>query len=217
MSKLHTKLIFGGSFDPIHLGHLQHIESLKQEFDPCEAILLPNALSPLKQKQFCLPEQRLRCLELAVAQSPNLQLDTRELKRQEPSYTLLSLQEFANESPHDSRIFVLGMDSLIHLDRWYKWRELFDYANLLVLNRPGYNRVLAPELRDFLAPRQVDSANALSQTEAGRIAFIQQQEIPISSSQIRDYLVSQPKHPDLKRWLPKSVYDYIQAEGIYQL
>ncbi|HCC66695.1 MAG TPA: hypothetical protein DEP59_06855, partial [Moraxella sp.] len=146
----------GGSFDPIHLAHLQMIthvyHELMRAFPNVDIIakLLPTAGSPLKNKPTS-NQQRLQMLSLAIDDVPFLSIDETELQCQPPVYSFHTLSEFKQRYPNDLLIFVLGQDSVEQLDKWYRGFELLSLTNLWVLPRPALGSPnLSPNLNQNL-------------------------------------------------------------------
>lgn len=153
----------GGSFDPVHVGHvamLQHVyQRLRQAAPhaPIKASFLPTAGSPHKHSPTA-NAHRLVMLELALTQAPHLHLDDHEIHQPPPVYTIDTLTAFAKRYPDDVRIFVLGGDSAASLHHWRRGDELLDWANLWVIARAGQNDTATPSidkaLRQFFSPQQ---------------------------------------------------------------
>ncbi|MDF2446373.1 MAG: nicotinate (nicotinamide) nucleotide adenylyltransferase [Moraxellaceae bacterium] len=129
--------LFGGSFDPVHLGHVATAEELRARFGFREIRFLPAARSPLKDS-VTADVHRVAMLERALAGHPGLVLDRSELDRPPPSYTIDTLHQMrASLGPEEPLVFILGLDSCLELPRWREWQSLTDFAHLLVVSRPG--------------------------------------------------------------------------------
>ena len=115
--------LLGGTFDPIHLGHLNMAEWIQQELQLDRCLFIPAARPPHKHHQITATQHRLKMLQLAIANNPDLDISTIELKRKGPSYTLYSLQDFAKKHPEAKIWWVIGMDSLLTLHTWHKYQE----------------------------------------------------------------------------------------------
>ena len=127
----------GGSFNPVHYGHLKVASDAKRRLALDAMCIMPAAQSPLKTQHSVSVQHRLAMLDLALTEFPDLQLDTRELE-EGPSYTVDSLQELRREMGSDATIyFLIGDDLLPTLNQWSRWEALTDYAHLIVANRPG--------------------------------------------------------------------------------
>ncbi len=130
-------MLYGGTFDPVHNGHLAIARAVRDGLD-AEVHLIPAADPPHKGDTHADAEQRATMLELAVAGEAGLQVDRRELRRSGPSWTLDTLLELRAEvGPVAPLVWLIGSDSLLQLDTWHRWRELFDHAHILAVQRPG--------------------------------------------------------------------------------
>lgn len=204
--------LYGGSFDPVHLGHLETARELLARFPFTELRLLPAALSPLKQGH-ADAQHRLAMLQLAVADTPRLTVDDRELRRPPPSYTIDTLRAVRAElGPTASLVFVLGHDSFLSLPRWRDWRALTDYAHLLVVTRPGHDAPADGELAEWLAPRRSGSPDMLEFRACGTVTFVATQPWPVSSTEIRQRLAA---GEDVVTYLPQAVTDYLRRHHLY--
>ncbi len=213
MSKL--KLFFGGSFDPIHNGHILSAQQLVEVTQAADITLLPNALSPLKQQQHCSTEHRRTLLKLAVADYPELHLDWREVERGGRSYTCDTLQELASEYPQQHIGFVMGLDSFNQLDRWRNWQQLCQHAHLLVIARPGYQLTVSHSVKAWLADKQIHNVEQLHRFSKGKVYFCQLQPVPISSTELRKQLTTLSQYPELSKQLPSAALKYIIKHKLY--
>lgn len=168
---------YGGTFDPIHVGHLAVARAVHDRLG-CTVRLLPAADPPHKAATTADALQRARMAELAVAGEPGLRVDRRELARAAPSYSIDTLAEVRAEVGADVPVvWVIGADSLGQLHRWHRWRELFDVASLLAAGRPGFPTDAAAlaaidaTLADALLPR-LCAPEALLDAAYGRLALL---------------------------------------------
>lgn len=204
--------IFGGSFDPIHHGHLRMALELGEALQLDEVRLLPAYRSPLKRSALASSEQRLSMVRMAVADCEGIQVDDREIKAGQSIYSFDSLAAIRNESGEQvSLIWVMGTDSLLNFDRWHRWREFLSVANVLVVARPGFHLPSGGPVADWLVANQV-SADELTQQPCGGIALVQQRLLPISATEIRKAVAAGQSAQFL---LPDSVWDYIKRNGLY--
>ena len=130
--------IFGGTFDPVHFGHLRTAIEIIEHFKLSELRLLPCATPPLKQAAQANSQQRVQMLELALKGLHNIKIDTTEIDRKGASYTidtLITIRETVKEAPV---ILFLGSDILPTLNHWHRWEELLDLAHLVFIHRPGW-------------------------------------------------------------------------------
>lgn len=206
--------LFGGTFDPIHNGHLQSAISLAQEIGLQQVILLPNHVPPHRPAPQASTEDRLAMLRLAIADKPLFTLDDQELQRTTPSYALTTLQTIRYQQGSKFPLaFIVGLDSLITIDRWYQWQSLLNYCHLIVCARPGYPiNHATPPVQDWLQRHRTSAPDFLHQQPQGLIYLADTPLIAISSTEIRQRLQQQKPCDHL---LPAAVCDYIQQQGLY--
>lgn len=212
------KIFYGGTFDPVHNGHLAVARTARDMLD-ARVFLLPAADPPHKGPTHADALQRARMLDLAVAGESGLSVDRRELRRDGPSYTIDTLRELRAELGTDAPIaWLVGGDSLNELHTWRRWRELFDYAHMVAVQRPGSHidadtlARLAPEVHAEVAQRWCPLAD-LSASPAGGLAVLPLQELrPESSTELRCRIVAGQHWRD---WVPPSVAEYIERHHLY--
>ena len=213
------RLLYGGTFDPVHLGHLAIAGAVADAYrDP--VFLIPAADPPHRPPPGASAEQRAEMLELAAQGDPRLRVDRRELHRDGPSYTVDTLAEVrAQLGPAVSIIWVMGIDSLQQLDTWHDWKRLFRIAHVLGVERPSgpvdpaWLLKHAPVVAAEVAARQCDPAQ-LAQSPAGGYAALPLRPLrPESATLVR----SRIRHGgDWRSLVPESVAAYIQQTGLYQ-
>lgn len=177
--------IFGGTFAPIHNGHLRLALEAREELGLSEVRLIPAAVSPLKTAPAASGERRLRWLQLALGSEPGLVADDRELRRAGPSYTVDTLRELRAELGETPLCLLLGEDALRQLPRWHRWKELTDYAHLVFVNRPGHADKPAAAVSQFLRRRRARGAAQLKRAPAGFYWRCEMPALEISASDIR--------------------------------
>lgn len=207
------RLYLGGSFDPIHHGHLNSLEQLRTQLQLDMAFLMPAWRSPLKDETNTLDKHRLEMLELAIREYPNLEIERYEIERSSPSYTCHTLAVFRKRYPHTSIIFAMGMDSFQTLDKWANWQQLTDHAHLAVFARPGYKLALNQSVAHFYHAHQANSKEQLTQLPYGKIWLTELEPFDIASSSIREQLQLDPLNA--QKALPTSVFNYIQQHHLY--
>lgn len=209
--------VMGGMFDPVHLGHLQAAAAAREACGLRQVLLLPCGNPVHRGAAFTEARHRCAMLLLAIAGEPWLQLDTRECDSAAPSRTYDSLLALKHERPDEHLCFILGLDAFLALDTWYRWRELFTLAHLVVITRPGYCLPTVSPTEDAvmaeLRARRCDNAGGLADSTAGRILVVEAATPPLSSSQLRGRLQSGQPVTGL---LPPAVTAYIEEFGLYR-
>ncbi len=205
--------ILGGTFDPVHIGHLRGALEVAEMFGLDELRLIPNARPPHRDTPNCSAQDRLAMVRLAVQDLPPLYVDARELERERPSYTIDTLISLRAElGADDQLLLVVGWDAFCGLPTWHRWEELLDYCHILVLQRPDAGTEAPQALRDLLAARSVTDPQALC-GGAGQIAFVWQTPLEVSATQIRQLLAS---GKSVRFLVPDAVLAYINAHGLYR-
>jgi nicotinate-nucleotide adenylyltransferase len=196
--------VFGGTFDPIHIGHLRAAWEAAEALG-AEVRLVPAKIPPHRPQPVASPEQRVVMLRAALAGQDRLRLDLRELDRPGPSFTFDTLTSLRSEVG-DQRplVLVIGADAFAGLPGWHRWRELFDLAHVCVLTRPAQIPAMPDELAAEVAARHVDSVETLRTTSAGRVLDMVVSALGISATRIRT-LLAEGHEP---RWLvPQALLD----------
>lgn len=204
--------IFGGTFDPVHFGHLRTGLEVLEELSLAEVRMIPCHIPPHRDEPLAKADHRLELLQLAVAGVPGLQVDARELMRDGPSYTVDTLLDMRQELPNTPLCLIIGMDSLLNLPGWHRWRELTDLAHLIVLERPGYESSYSAELSDWIDGRRIQSTAGLRSALNGAVYFQPVTQLDISATDIRRLL----RDGRIPRFLtPDAVWQHILALQLY--
>jgi nicotinate-nucleotide adenylyltransferase len=182
--------ILGGTFDPVHVGHLRvALEAAEALAAPVR--LMPAHVPPHRSAPVASAVRRVAMLRAALAGQDRLQLDTRELDRNEPSYTVDTLRgmraEFGAARP---LILLLGADAFAGLPTWHHWRELFDLAHIAVMTRPGHAADLPAELNAEIARRRTQAIAELHATPCGKLLDLPVTPLEISASAVRALLAA---------------------------
>jgi len=196
MTSIQPLAILGGTFDPVHLGHLRAAWEVAEALD-AEVRLVPAHVPPHRPAPVASAGQRVAMLRAALAGQCRLSLDTRELDRAGPSYTVDTLISLRAEIGARPLVLLLGADAFAGLPGWHRWHELPDFAHIGVLTRPGHVPPLPTELAEAIASREVSDANALCASAAGCVLRIAITPLEISGTRIRALLRS-GRQP---RWL----------------
>lgn len=200
--------IIGGTFDPVHNGHLRVAEEMAEFFGLKEIRLMPCHQPVHRDAPMVSPEHRRKMLELAIADSKVLKVDCRELERKGLSYTIDTLRELRQELGEKTPIyFAMGTDAFNAIDTWKKWKKLFDLANIVVIHRPGAELAVHS---DFVRSRMAWFSG--EHEAAGRVYELTVSPLAISSTQIRRLLAFERS---IKYLLPESVEKYIYKNKLY--
>ncbi len=204
--------ILGGTFDPVHHGHLRLALELHELLRLSEVRLIPLANPPHRQQPSSSAEARLEMLQAAVKNEPALRIDRREIDRGGNSYTVDTLTSLRTEMPGAPICLILGMDAFAGLPGWKRWEDLCTLAHLVVAHRPGVSPPGDLRIQGLLAERLIDTPEALHQSPTGYIYLASLPLLDISSSRIRAYL-AQGRDP--RYLLPNAVLDIINTQHLY--
>jgi nicotinate-nucleotide adenylyltransferase len=197
--------LFGGSFDPIHQGHVAPVLEAQRHLRLDRVVYLPTASPPHKpERRFAPALSRYAMVELALLDHPDLRVSDHELALDRPSYTVETLEHFRTLHPDGELVLVLGGDSFVELPTWMRWREIASSTELVVLARPGSE---AGEAGTGLAP-ELEAAIA-----AGRVHFVRNSPHPVSSTEVRRRFAAGEAIPE--GWLSPRVVRYIAKYSLY--
>lgn len=215
MSQLHKPIgILGGTFDPIHFGHLRTALELYQSLDLHEVRLIP-CYQPVHRKlPVASPEQRLAMVRCAISGEPALKVDQCEIQRKGPSYTVNTLEILHKKLSHTPLCLIIGIDALLGFASWHRWEEIIKLAHLIIVHRPHYHLPRTGVIADLLKHRLKQTAAALHESLAGNIILHPVTSLEISATDIRKQFVM-GKNP--RYLLPDSVYSYIHEHGVYSV
>ena len=210
--------LLGGTFDPVHYGHLRFADEVRRALGLPELRLVPAGVPPHRDGPLASNADRLAMLELAIAGFPGLVIDGRELARPGKSYTVLTLSELRAEFPHRPLWLLLGADAFRGLPTWHRWREIFALAHVVVVARPGVavaDDMPAPLLAEWNARRTTDSA-VLFSTPAGAIYEQAITPQPVAATVIRAQLARGAEgRQAVAGLLPPAVLTYIDQHRLY--
>ncbi|MCC7097924.1 MAG: nicotinate-nucleotide adenylyltransferase [Thermomonas sp.] len=213
------RVFYGGSFDPVHNGHLAIARAARDALD-ARVFLVPAGDPPHKSDTCASAEQRARMLDLAIEGEPGLAVDGRELLRPGPSYTVDTLRELRADLGAAAAIaWLVGADSLRQLQTWHRWRRLFDLAHLLVVERPDAALDAAalhrdaPEVLDEITPRLCAPSTLAARPSGGCCVLPLAQLRPESSSALRLRIARGDAR--WRDWVPPAVAAHIVMQGLY--
>ncbi|MEY2342784.1 nicotinate-nucleotide adenylyltransferase [Acidithiobacillus sp. IBUN Pt1247-S3] len=208
-----TSLFLGGTFDPIHYGHLRALEEVREALGMEQATLIPAGDPPHRGSPWAPAEHRLAMARAAASQAPGIEVLAFEVEQSGPSYTIETVHELRRQNPEGFLAMVIGMDAFLRFDTWRDWENILELTHLVVIGRPGWPMAELPEgLRQALYQRRVDELAQLHRTPAGKIAFHTVTALEISASHIRSLLAAGRSARFL---LPNAVLDYITEHRLY--
>lgn len=196
--------VYGGAFDPVHLGHLRSALEVRQALDLDELRFVPSGTPPHREGARADAKHRIQMLQLAVRGATGVVIDTREVQNTATSYSIDTLESIAADHPGSNLTLIIGMDQFSVFDTWHRWRELLQKFQLAVMERPG-------ESMSETAQSILHKANDAVHPER-RIHIISVTQLQISSSRIRADLACDR---DVQFLVPSAVRDYIQTHGLY--
>lgn len=205
--------ILGGTFDPVHCGHLRLALEVRELLSLSSVRLLPAANPRLRETPRADASRRLEWLRAAVEGEPGLEVDARELERDGPTYTVETLESFRREFSAEALVFILGMDSFRRLDGWHRWRELTGLAHLVVAQRPGGSLPGPGPVADLLDERRCDDVATLMAEPAGRIMICAPPLLDISATRVRT-LVAEGR--SIRFLVPDKVIELINRTRCYE-
>lgn len=210
--------ILGGTFDPIHHGHLRLAEEAADACALAQVLLIPAALPNLRAAPRTAAHHRLAMARLAAAGNPRLHVDDRELRREGMSYTVDTLAELRSElGPAQPLCMILGADAFLRLPAWSRWLQLFALAHIVVAARPGFDlrerNIQSEELRQQWRTRLTTARSELGERACGLIVSMQIPLLEISATDIRARIAGATSARYL---VPQPTLDYIAAEHLYE-
>jgi len=204
--------ILGGTFDPVHYGHLRPAREVLQALNLEEILVIPAALPPHRRPPVASAEHRLRMVELAIREFAGFRVDDREYRRRSPSYTVLTLESLRAELGARPLCLLMGMDAFLELETWHQWTRLPELAHLIVMQRPGWQ--MPENLPAWAAPRVCRAPQALAAAEAGCIYFQPVTPQDISATRLRAAIA---RGESVAGQLPPAVWDYVRTHRLYSV
>ncbi len=204
--------VFGGTFDPIHYGHLRTAFEMLQALRFEEVRFIPCGGPPHRGVTYARADERLAMVQVAVNDQPGFVVDDREIRRDGPSYSIDTLHELRAEFPERSVGLIVGMDAFLGLPRWHRWQEILDTAHIVVAHRPGWKAPDIGALGDLLTNHGTHRVDDLHEATAGKIHIHAVTQLEISSTEIRE-LVEAGRDP--RFLMPDAVRDVIASTGCY--
>ena len=202
--------IFGGTFDPVHNGHLQVAEAVRRQLPMNKVLFIPAAVPLLRVEPLADSVHRLEMVRLAVDGWPGFEIDDREIRRAGPSYSVVTLEELRQELPSMPLCLILGIDAVLRLTEWYRWTELLELAHIAVMGRPGWR--LPTVLPDWWIQARADTGDDLVKCTAGSVVCVDDPRLNISSTGVRTEILQGTVNTEI---LPEPVVNYIKDHALY--
>ncbi len=213
--------LMGGSFDPVHAGHLRAAEEISERLALDEVVFIPTLVSPHKSSEtMAASSHRLNMLNLSAKRNSRFRVSDMELRREPPSYTVDTLRALKQSGPENGYYFIMGCELFAEIDTWKNFPELFNYSSFVVLRRPGYDfadsastipLALKNDFRYSYSDRGMD---VFAHKSSNKLFFIDIAGVRVSSTEVRELA----RHGNSLRYLvPREVERYIAENGLYQL
>ena len=210
--------IFGGTFDPIHYGHLRVAEEIVETVGLQKMYFVPAGMPRLRHSPVASSQHRVEIVRLAIQKNPDFVLDEREIYRDGVSYSIDTVREFKQEFGEEVRLcFILGADAFIKLPEWNNWKELFNLCHFIVSTRPGYSltlikELLSKELREECSQRWVSNTESLRKDTSGLIFISSTTMLDISATSIRAHIAV---GRSVRHLVPSVTVNYISENKLY--
>ncbi len=204
--------LFGGTFDPIHYGHLRTAYELWQSLRLAQVRFLPTGNPPHREASLAPTELRIRMVQAAIAGNDAFVVDDRETRREGLSYSVDTLLDLRRDFPERSLCLLLGMDAFLGMPHWHRWRDIFDLAHVVVAHRPGWKAPFTGPLGEVMVDRGTGSVRELHSAPAGRVYVHAVTQLEISSTELRQLILA---GRDLRYLVPDAVRDLIATSGCY--
>lgn len=204
--------IFGGTFDPIHYGHLRTAFEMLEVLRFDEVSFVPSGDPPHRDQTFADAEQRLEMVRVATQGQPEFSVDDCELRREGPSYTIDTLATIHEEQSDVALGLIVGMDAFLGLTSWHRWNEILDFAHLVVAHRPGWRIPDVGELGELIGSHGTGNVEDLHENSHGCVFVHAVTQLEIASTEIRD-LIAAGRDP--RFLMPDAVRDVILESGCY--
>jgi nicotinate-nucleotide adenylyltransferase len=205
--------LFGGSFDPIHNGHLRVALEAQQRLGLSQVRFIPCHTHAFAKPIQATAAQRLAILKLAISGEPHFHVEPHEIEQHNVSYTIDTVITLKHKFPTEKLALLIGVDAFVALPKWHRWQEIIDYASIIVLHRPGYTIPVAGEVIDYLKEHECHDAKTFTEQSPSGIYLLSLPMLEISSTYIR-HSIRDGKNA--KYLLPDAALNYIHEQKIYQ-
>ncbi len=211
--------VLGGTFNPIHFGHLRPALELTEALQLREMRLIPSAIPPHREEPEVDAQLRLQMVNAAAASESRFVVDDREVRRDGPSFTVDTLTSLRHELGDEAIGLLIGMDAFLDLHTWHQWERLIELAHLIIMQRPGgyskeqYREKMHPKVRSLVDRCSVSQWRQLHEASYGKLWFQAVTQLDISATKIRDTI----KSGFSARFLtPDSVVEIIENYQLYR-
>lgn len=201
--------LFGGTFNPIHYGHLRGAEEVREYFKLDKVIFIPSGVPPLKSTNVVDGIHRLNMVKLAIENNLHFEISDYEIKKKEPSYTINTIKYFKKLYENDNILFIIGVDSLFELHRWYKAHELLKMIDFIAMSRPGYRKF---KFLEFIEEREKGNCFRIKNSDK-KIFYLKIFPFAFSSTKLREFI---RLRKSIRYLLPDRVLEYIKENKLYQ-
>lgn len=213
--------LMGGSFDPVHAGHLRAAEEISERLALDEMVFIPTLVSPHKSSEtMTASSHRLNMLNLSAKRNSRFRVSDMELRREPPSYTIDTLRALKQSGSENGYYFIMGCELFAEIDTWKDFAELFNYSSFVVLRRPGYDFADSASpiplalKNDFRYSYSGAGMDVFAHKSSNKLFFADIAGIRVSSTEVRELA----RHGNSLRYLvPREVERYIAENGLYQL
>jgi nicotinate-nucleotide adenylyltransferase len=207
--------VYGGTFDPVHYGHLRSALEILEAFELSQIRFIPCGQPPHRPPPRATASQRLAMLQLAIAEEPGFVSDAREIQRAGPSYMIDTLRSLHADLAGETFCLLLGMDAFAALHTWHEWRGILALCNVLVMHRPEFEAervVNNAELKQLMAENLVRDKSLFVNSPCGNLMFYGVTQLDISSTRIRE---ATKQHHSVRYLMPENVINLIEQDNIY--
>ncbi|HET7396320.1 MAG TPA: nicotinate-nucleotide adenylyltransferase [Gammaproteobacteria bacterium] len=204
--------IFGGTFDPVHLGHLRPALEILDALSLDQVRFIPTGMPPHRNMPVASAVLRLAMLKAALADESRFHVDEREITRTQPCYTVDTLAELRREYPGAALSLIVGMDAFLGFPAWHQWQRLFELAHVVVAHRPGWTFRNEGVLGEVVTPRLSASATELTRVESGCVLLQPVTQLEISATLVRDCIAA---GRDPRYLVPAAVRDILIESKCY--
>jgi len=205
--------VLGGTFDPIHNGHIHLALEVHNKLKLHTIKLIPANIPPHRSTPFASANDRKKMVELAILNQKNLSIDLREIENKNISYTVNTLISLRTEFPNDALFLIVGEDVFNMIDTWKNWQSILNYAHIIVGKRPSeHKKNISNELKVWRDTNKINDIKILKMTQSGHIFYINTPIVEISSSMIRKYF---SERKTIDEYLPSNIISYIKKNNLY--